>query len=243
MSFSPSFGPSDFPATRWSMVRRAVAFDDPSANESLNDLFKIYDRPVLEFIKRSGFREAEAEDVKQEFLLALCRADFFSRADGSKGRLRAFMVTLLGRFIADHLRRNKALKRGGGRVVSLQGLSPGERRTAEPVSGHTPYDAYQRAWLRVVTENAMIKLQADYARTGRAEYFEALAPYIRAEGEAGQAAIAERFGKALGTVKSDVSRLKARCGNLVKQEIARTLEDPTPENIMAEIRDLYAYKD
>lgn len=223
------------------MIQRVASSSGPSAGEDLNRLFEIYDRPVLAFIKRSGFRDAEADDLKQEFLLALHRGDLFAAADQSKGRFRAFLVTLLDRFIIDHLRRIGTQKRGGGRVVSLEGLPPGERRAAEPVNGQTPYDAYQREWLRVVIENAMTKLRTAYARTGQAEYFEALAPYIRAEGETGQASIAGRFGKALGTVKSDVSRLRRKCGYRLMQEVAITVDDTRPKGLMSELLQARAF--
>ena len=42
----------------------------------------------------------------------------------------------------------------------------------------------------------------------------------------------------MNTLTSDISRLRLRCQNLIREQIAATLDDPTPENITAELREL-----
>lgn len=230
-----------FPRTKWSVVRRAVSKAESDADDALNELCRVYDQPVLEYIERLGFSRSDAEDLKQAFFLKLLERDFFSRVDVSKGRLRAFLVCHLKDFLKDHFRYRNALKRGGGQVVLLEGAGEAQANP-ESVDWNTPFEAYQKRWLEVMSARVMARLRTDYAAEGRSELFECIAPYLTDGREERLADISVRMGRPVGTLKSDINRLKKRCAQLVEDEVAATLEEPTVENIRAELRELMSYK-
>lgn len=153
-------------------------------------------------------------------------------------KLRAFLITKLEGFLVDRHRHAMAQKRGGGKVVPLGDLSEEQRALAEPVDHVTPYVAYQRQWMDTLARNALERLRATHAARGQEALFEAIAPFITLSSEHRLAELSARLQRPEGTLKSDISRLRAACQRIIRGQIAATLEDPTPENVDAELREL-----
>lgn len=237
---SPAFpqAPATFPPTQWSMVHLAMAEDRPGADKALNDLCRLYERPIMVFILRKGFPPDQAEDLKQAFFEQLLTKNAFANASGLTIKLRAFLITKLQSFLIDQHRHGIAAKRGGGKVARMADLSETQAMLAEPTDDRTPIVAFQRQWMETLAANAMKQLQNDYSQRGLESLFKALAPFITGGGEHTLAELATMLGRPEGTLKSDISRLRSKCQNLIREQIAATLDDPTPANIDAELRDL-----
>ena len=231
-----------FPSTMWSVVRLAVARNQPGAERALDQIFRAYERPVLAYILRHGCTPDDAEDLKQAFFERLLAKNSLADAEGTRVRLRAFLITKLQGFLIDQHRRDVAQKRGGGRVDNLADLGETRARLAEPVDPVTPYIAYQRQWMETLAANAMTTLRDDYAARGLGELFAVLAPFITNSSEQSIATLSARLGRPEGTLKSDISRLRAKCQQLIRNQIAATLDDPTPENIDVELTELMGYR-
>jgi DNA-directed RNA polymerase specialized sigma24 family protein len=222
----------------WSMVRLAVAEGQRGADEALNELCRRYERPVMVFILRKGHGPNEAEDLKQGFFEHLLSKNAFADASGLRVKLRAFLITKLQAFLIDRHRHDRAAKRGSGKVAAMADLSETQALLAEPVDDRTPHLAFQRQWMETIAANAMKELREDYAKRGQGALFTELAPHITGKAETSLAELSARLGRPEGTLKSDISRLRARCQNLIREQIAATLDDPTPENITAELKEL-----
>ncbi|MFN0075261.1 MAG: hypothetical protein ACKVY0_02180 [Prosthecobacter sp.] len=227
-----------FPPTAWSMVRLAVAEGQPGADQALDDLCRLYERPIMVFILRSGHPPHAAQDLKQSFFEHLLTKNAFADASGLKVKLRAFLITKLQSFLIGRHRHDIAAKRGGGKVANMADLSETQALLAEPVDDHTPIIAFERQWMETLATNAMQALRADYTQRGHDDLFKALAPFITGGSDQTLAALALKLDRPEGTLKSDISRLRTRCQNLIREQIATTLDDPTPENITAELREL-----
>jgi DNA-directed RNA polymerase specialized sigma24 family protein len=227
-----------FPPTMWSMVRLAMAEGKPGADEALNELCRSYERPILVFILQKGYRPDDAQDLKQAFFEHLLCKNAFAGASGLKVKLRAFLITKLQTFLIDRLRHDMAAKRGKGRVAAMADLSETQAILAEPVDESTPLEAFRRQWMQTLAVNAMKQLQKDYAQRDNEELFLTLAPYITEQGEASLADLSAKLGRPEGTLKSDISRLRSRCQKLIREQVAATLDDPTPEAVTAELREL-----
>lgn len=220
------------------MVRLAVAEGLPGSDQALNELCRLYERPVVAFILRKGHAIEEAEDLKQAFFEHLLSKNAFVDASGLKVKLRAFLITKLQGFLIDRHRRDMARKRGAGQVARMADLSETQALLAEPVDETTPVVAFQRQWMETVVTNAMQQLRADYEQRGLAALFAALAPFITGKSDAKLAELSAELSRPEGTLKSDISRLRARCQQLIREQVAATLDDPTPEAITAELREL-----
>lgn len=131
-----------------------------------------------------------------------------------------------------------AAKRGAGKIAAMADLSETQAMLAEPVDDRTPLIAFQRQWMETIAANAMQALREDYTRRGKGVLFTVLAPFITGKADASLADLSTKLSRPEGTLKSDIFRLRARCQNLIREQIAATLDDPTPENVTAELREL-----
>lgn len=92
-----------FPTTVWTTIREA-GDADPTA---LEEFARSYREPVLETIRRRGFRGEDAEDLCQEVFLRVLQGGVLAKADPERGRFRSLLVTVTRNSIHDRLRRRR----------------------------------------------------------------------------------------------------------------------------------------
>ena len=231
-------GPSQFPATRWSLV---VAAGDPhrkEARSALVSLCESYWYPLYAYLRRHGYPSDQAQDLIQEFFIRVLEGRYLDRAEPEKGRFRAFLLTSLKFFVADEEDRRRAHKRGGGMVVPLE-FSSGERRyQLEPAHDETPERIYERRWALSVLDRVVEKLRNEFVQHGRPDHFERLKVFLLGQSDAPYAALAQELNTSEGALKVAIHRLRKRYRELFRQEIADTVADPAA--VESELRHLAA---
>jgi RNA polymerase sigma factor (sigma-70 family) len=232
--------PCSFQTTRWSVVRQAIGSDDASARIALSALCEAYWYPLYAYVRRSGRNPPDAEDLTQEFFARLLDKHTLAAADEARGRLRTFLLTCLQRFLLDEHDRAMTQKRGGALPANLNAEWAEERYATEPVDDHSPDRIFQRRWALTVLEHSLLLLAEEYTRRGKPELYEALRPCLGfgAEPEKQYDQIAAELDMPLGTVKNHVFRVRARFREILFEQVALTLEDPTPEQIKDELQEL-----
>lgn len=231
-----------FPSTVWSQVRKAAAGNEPGSGEALEQIFRSYERPVLAFIQSHGYPSHDSEDLKQSFFHHLLRKASLADAVQAGVKLRAFMLTKLKSFLIDQHRRGAAQKRGSGQIANWTDLDEARTHLIQPVDDVTPVIVYQRQWVESLAANAMKRLRADYAVKKQEETFDAIAPFITRDPEERLAEISVRLKRSVPALKSEISRLRARCQEEIRRRIADTLDNPTPQDIEAELTELMGYR-
>src|ERR1044071_7155666 len=164
-------GPSEFPTTRWTLV---VAASDPNRKEvrsALASLCENYWYPLYAYLRRRGYRADQAQDLTQEFFIRVLEGRYLDRADPEMGRVRCFILTSLKFFVADEEDRQRALKRGGGAVVSLEFSSGEDRYKREPAHDETPERLFERRWALSVLDRVVEELLTEFVRHGRPAHF------------------------------------------------------------------------
>lgn len=231
-------GPSDFPTTRWTLV---VTAGDPQRKEARSALVSLCERywyPLYAYLRRRGYSADQAEDLTQGFFIRLLEGRYLGRADPDKGRFRSFLLTSLKFFVADEQDRQRARKRGGGAVVSLE-FSLGEARyQREPAHDETPERMFERRWARSVLDRVVERLQDEFVRHGRPEHFERLKVFLLGSSDAPYAALAREMNTSEGALKVAIHRLRKRYRELFRLEIADTVADPA--EVESELRFLAA---
>lgn len=233
-------GSSRFPTTRWTLV---VAAGDPQrkdARSALVSLCENYWYPLYAYLRRRGYAPDQAQDLTQEFFMRVLEGRYLDRADPEKGRFRSFILTSLKFFAADEQDRQRARKRGGGAVVSMEfssGESGEDRYQREPSHDETPEHIFERRWALSMLERVMEKLRDEFVRHGRPENFERMKVFLLGQSEAPYADLAREMNTSEGALKVAIHRLRKRYRELFRQEIADTVD---PAEVESELRYLAA---
>ncbi len=231
-------GTASFAVTRWSVVLAAGQSDSGEAREALDQLCRLYWRPIYCFVRHRGYKAEDARDLTQEFFARLLSKNSLANVAPSKGRFRTFLLAALKHYLANEWDKATSKKRGGGRVfvpldaaVASSGAEPADNETAEVI--------FDREWALALLAQVMGRLREEYARDGKADLFERLkATLVGARTELPYAAIGPGLGMTEGAVKVAVHRLRQRYRQLLREEIAHTLS--RPDQADEELRALFA---
>lgn len=223
-----------FPTTQWSLVLRAQK-EGAEAAEAMDQLCRRYWYPLYAYLRCRGYERADAQDLTQGFFLKAIHRGLIASADQEKGRLRTYLLTALNRHLADVLRHDRAVKRGGRAIVlPLECRSAEEQFANEPVDRNDPEKLFLAAWARSVLDRAREKTRAYYAKTGRAEMFEALAPHLAGDEDAlPYRELAEKMKASETALRLQVFRVRQRFAKLLREEVALTVQ--TPEELEEEL--------
>ncbi len=185
-----------FATTHWNEVLAAGDPASPQAGEALEQLCRTYWYPLYAYIRRTGSRAADAQDLTQEFLARLLARNSLAAVSPEKGRFRSFLLAALRHFLADQRDRDRAIKRGGGtRLLSLDAREAERRYRVEPVETSDAARLYERRWAMTLLEQALSRLQAEMIATGKGAWFEGLRGVVAGDGEVTCEAVAgARFG-------------------------------------------------
>lgn len=215
-----------FTNTHWSRVRLAA---DPAertrAADALEYLCRTYWYPLYAYVRRCGTDPDEAQDLTQEFFSRLLQRNDFALADPSKGRFRSFLLAAMNHFLCSEWRKAKAIKRGGHcTFLSLDGQAAEERYRYEPVSKLTPEMVYERQWALALFDRALGRLEKEWGAAGKKVQFEAFRSFLFCSaGEVKYGPVAASLGISTGAVAASVFRLRQRCSELIRDEIAQTV--------------------
>jgi len=210
--------------------------DDSSARSALEELCRAYWYPLYAFVRARGHSEDEARDLTQSFFARILETRGFSTADPDLGRFRSWLLGAMKNFLANEWHRGRAKKRGGGTtLLSWDALTPEARYALEPSETRDPALAFDRHWARETIDRALCRLQSEWEERGKANIFEALRGSLTGE-EPPRSETAARLLVTEGAVKVAVHRLRQRYREIVREEIARTVDDP--EDIDLEMRHL-----
>ena len=225
-----------FRTTHWSVVLSARG-DGAASNAALARLCKAYWHPLYAFVRRSGYKPEDAHDLTQEFFARLLEKDYLKGVVPEKGKFRSFLLMALKRFLANEWDRANRLKRGGGQqLISLQDTE--NRYLAEPLDELSPDIAFDRKWATTVLEHVMRKLQDDFGRAGKTDVFGRIKVFLSGDKES-YTEISQALGMTEATLRVNVHRLRQRYRELLRLEIANTVDNP--EHIDEELRYLFSH--
>ena len=232
-------GKGRFATTHWSIVLAAGQQRSAEARRALAALCETYWYPLYVYVRRQGYSANDAQDLTQEFFARLLEHNYLAAADREKGKFRSFLLASLNHFLAKEWRRAGAQKRGGGRVAISLDLASGESRYGlEPAHALTAEKIYERRWALTLLEQTLAKLRDEFSSGGKLKLFEHLKPYLGGEkGTVPYRQLAAELGMTEGAVKVSVHRLRRRCRELLRAEIAQTVAGP--DEVDEELRDLF----
>jgi RNA polymerase sigma-70 factor (ECF subfamily) len=217
-------GAARFKTTQWSVVLQAGL----GAEEALLRLCKNYWTPLYAFARRRGHSPHEAEDLTQSFFAHILENRVFAAVAPAKGRFRSFLLVSLKHFLDNEIRKEHRLKRGGGAlIVSWEELSAQGRDTAEPSENLAPEHAFDREWAVTLVGRALTQLQKECEAMRKAKLFELLKGTLVSDtAEPCYRDWAAELNMSEGTARVSAHRLRRRFGELLREQIKRTVGDP-----------------
>ena len=229
-----------FATTHWSLVLVAQG-QSPAAEAALEELCRIYWRPLYAFACRQGYDPEEARDLTQGFFQLLLTRRDFDAARRDKGRLRSYLLVSFKHFLGGERRREMTIKRGYGQwLIPLEELRATGRAD---VPGDGLVDSlsadrlYQRRWASTLIEHVLKRLKNEYRATGNASLFDSLKLLLPDEPDApSRAEIAVRLGMTDNALRQAFHRFRHRYQILLREEIGHTVADPS--EIEDELRQL-----
>ncbi len=222
---NPHEVPGVFATTRWSVVRRAGSGAGGEARIALERLCQSYWYPLYCCVRRHGYQPSDAQDVTQSFFEKLLRNNAIEDADPERGRFRTYLLRSLERFLHNRHRDATAQKRGGGNVVSWDAQTAEERYASDPSDGLSPERLFEKQWAAATVYAVMEKLRCEFADGGKSELFDELEPHLWGdETSTPYALLSERLQMTVVALRVTVHRLKKRFLELLRSEVAETLE-------------------
>jgi len=233
----PAVGTSSpFVSTRWTVVLEAAEASPADASEAFGKLYRDYWPPLYAFVRRRGHEPSAAEDITQDFFVALLEKQRLNGLKREGGRFRSFLLTALKNHLANDWDRTRAAKRGNGAALLSLDETTAES-TYQTLARETlpPEQIFERQWALNLLQLARKGLESELAASGKSDLVRVLGPFLLGGSPAGTyAELAAQVGLSEGALKVAIHRLRKRFGELLRQEIARTVDDPA--EVVAELR-------
>ena len=228
-----------FATTQWSVIVAAARQSSTQSRRALAALCEAYWYPLYAFVRRKGYQTAEAQDLTQAFFTELLEKERLQLADQQRGKFRSFLLASLNHFLANQWRDAHTQKRGGSvHKLSLDFQAGESRYGLEPAHEMTPERVYQRRWAMTLLEGAIERLCSEYERSGKLELFVHLKAHLGGDSLASTyQEIAKQLEMSEGAVKVAAHRLRKRCRELLREEIAQTVS--AADEIDDELRELF----
>lgn len=236
---SAPVGVADFRTTHWSLVLTAGEKTSARSAEALETLCRTYWYPLYAYIRRKGHSPEDAQDLVQGFFARLLRNKSFVGADREKSKFRTYLLGALNHFLADEWDKARAEKRGGGdTILSFDDENAERRYLQEPSSDLTPEKVFDRRWSMTLLDQALKRLREEFTAAGKVRHFELLKGFLTSEAAAGAYdGIAAELQTTPNTVAASVRRLRHRYRELVRAEVAQTVNSAS--EVDEELRALF----
>jgi RNA polymerase sigma factor (sigma-70 family) len=237
---SAGTGAGNFRTTCWSAVLLSAQSEALGSGVAREDLCRSYWYPLYAFIRRHGYNTEDAKDLTQGFFLSLFDRKSLDQVTPTKGKFRSFLLASLKHYLSAEFHRERTIKRGGNlEFVPLEFESRDDRFSNEPPDALTPETVFDARWAMTLLELAMNRLRAEYESREKIATFDTLKPFLEfgnSESLPAYEAVAEKLGLGKGAVKTLIHRLRKRHGQILREEVSRTVTDP--EEVNDEIRAL-----
>jgi len=239
------YGQADpFTATQWSVIVAAgkTQTEPEIASAALAQLCQTYWPPLYTYVRCRGYSIHDAQDLTQGFFAHLIEKKIHLRADRQLGKFRSFLLASLKNFLSHAREHEQTLKRGGGRE-----FVPFDEARAEEaeflfqthgVSGKGEDRLFERTWAETLIETALGRLAAAYKADGKGNLFESFQTFLAvgAEPLPAYSELAARMAVTESTIRSQVTRLRARYREFLRAEVRRTVD--TEAEVDDELREL-----
>jgi RNA polymerase sigma factor (sigma-70 family) len=223
-----------FPSTHWTVVLAAgrSPAEPKIAEAALAELCQTYWAPLYSFVRSRGYTVHDAQDLTQSFFAYLLEHKIYVRVERQKGKFRAFLLASLKNFLAHAAERKRTLERGGGQEflpLHEEQVEEAESLFQTHSTASSEDRLFDRSWAEALIADGLERLSADYKGESKEKLFNELRIFVAggADPLPTYAELADRLGIAESTLRSHVTRLRARYREALRAEVRRTVNTET----------------
>jgi RNA polymerase sigma factor (sigma-70 family) len=228
-----------FATTHWTVVLAAGKQATPQSAEALEQLCQTYWFPLYAYVRRKGYTKEDAEDLTQAFFARFLEKNYLENLSAERCRFRAFLLASLKNFLSNEWKKSRTIKRGGDQKILSLDWETADSHFQIAATTVSPDKEYDREWAVALLAQVLDRLRREWEVEGRSDQFEALKIFLSAgKGTVPYSEPAKTLGVEEGAVRVAVHRLRKRYRQLLSDEIAQTLADPT--QVDEEMRALFA---
>jgi DNA-directed RNA polymerase specialized sigma24 family protein len=209
--------------------------DSKIAQAALAELCQTYWAPLYSFVRSRGHTVEDAQDLTQSFFAYLIEHKIYARVDRVKGKFRSFLLASLKNFLGHAYDREQTLKRGGSldflpfddaRAEAAESRFQTHFVSAEPGGEDR---VFQRSWAEAVVGVGLERLTAEQKAKGKEKLFKELRIFLTSSANPLPTYddLAVRLSFPPSTLRSHVTRLRARYRELLRAEVRRTVDADT----------------
>ncbi|MFO0911031.1 MAG: hypothetical protein U0794_22285 [Isosphaeraceae bacterium] len=218
---------------------RAASSDDAAARPALAELCQLYWYPLYAYLRRQGLAPNDAEDIVQAFFARLLEDRILRYAEPGRGRFRGFLLASLRQFVIGRHQYETAAKRRPATALESLENGEGELRYSRELTDHvTPDLLFDYTWAMSLLTHAMELLEAENQEKGQSERFAAFRGVLTGQSDRSARELGAEIGMTEGAVRVAIFRLKQRYGEILREQVALTLDNDA--DVDDEIRVLMA---
>ena len=224
-------GDARFHSTLWTTILRARDGGGDEKRAAMGRLIERYWKPLYVVARRRDCDVETAKDVVQGFFERALEKDYLKDVAPDRGRFRSWLLAALGHFLSDQRERERALKRGGGKVLAIDVQDAEETLAA---STEPPERLFARAWATELLDRSIARLRAEWK--DRPSHFDLLAGHLKGAGATNRQT-ADQLGLAEHDVKNQLTKMRGRLREIIREEVADSVDDP--REVDGEIAELF----
>lgn len=196
--------------------------DETAVSRAIEELCRIYRPAVLAFATQALRDAHAAEDLTQEFFIDLVQRGRMGQARAERGKFRTFLLADFRFALLDHLKRERAVKRGGGMApVGVDDVSESDMPFTLPDEA-----VFDMEWAMAVIRESVRLMEAEESRRKSDIPFGELKgflPGFQAVGTQSYEELEKRYGISASTLRVRVNRLRDRFKEVINSVLADTV--------------------
>ena len=161
-----------FQTTCWIDIRDAKASDSARRKAVLDNLLRVYWKPVYCYLRRKSYDNEQSKDLTQGFFQEIVLGrKLIQQADRTKGRFRTFLLFALERYLKSVHRKRTAKKRiPKNRMIRLEHIDQAE--LPEPVEELSAGDCFNYAWVSALLDKMLAEVEDQCRKDGLTMHWE-----------------------------------------------------------------------
>ena len=213
--------------TLWTVLDKVHHGTANVAASAQRVLMERYCGAVYRYLLGAVRNEDVAEDLFQEFALRFCRGDFH-RADPTRGRFRDYVKTALINLVNDYQHQRKACPRP----------LPPDLAGPAPSTPDLDDARFVESWSKELMNHAWAELDKAHPMLSAVLRFHVQCPELPSPQVAEQ--LGAQLGKRLTPTNTRVMlhRAREKYAELLVEEVRRSLESHTEDQLLQELREL-----